>query len=57
MTMPSDDPALQAGNPPAETPFEALPKLEERLEGAEEMAEEMMGEIPTVTSTTDVCLT
>jgi hypothetical protein len=45
--MLSDDPALQAENPPAETPFEALPKLGERLEEAEEMAEVTMEEIPT----------
>jgi hypothetical protein len=43
--MLSDDPALQAGNPPAETPFEASPKLGERPEVAEETAEEMMKEI------------
>jgi hypothetical protein len=55
--MLSDDLALQAGNPPAETPFEALPKLGERLEVAEEMAEEMaeetMEEIPTIPITTE----
>jgi hypothetical protein len=33
------------GNPPAETPFEALLKLGERLEVAEEVAEEMAEEM------------